>query len=53
MNREHIHFVTGRLAEHALRATLENELVSERARELAGRLAELGSVEPDPELVLR
>ena len=45
-------FGVERLVE-TLRATLENELVSERARELAGRLAELGSAEPDPELVLR
>jgi vancomycin aglycone glucosyltransferase len=36
-----------------LGATLENELVSERARELAERLAELGSASADPELVLR
>jgi UDP:flavonoid glycosyltransferase YjiC (YdhE family) len=36
-----------------LRATLDNELLSERARELAQRLAGLGPVRPDPALVLR
>ena len=36
-----------------LRATLENELLGERARELAQRLAGLGPVLPDPALVLR
>ena len=36
-----------------LGATLENELVAERARELGERLAELGPVSADPAIVLR
>ena len=36
----------------ALAATLGNELVTERARELAERLAELGSASADPAIVL-
>jgi UDP:flavonoid glycosyltransferase YjiC (YdhE family) len=41
----------GRLAE-TLRATLDNELVAERAAELGRRLAALGSTEPDLERLL-